>query len=143
MRDTPGGRLNIKISSYQYGDSMLKIRRSHDRLIFYMWIPIPGKDGLYIETGPSIEPVHGQGGGRLGVLVESNNTGTTLLPLLGKLRIVMITFSISALHIIVFTTFCAGIDANFAIYQISVFNAYCSVSNAVLTPVHLDLMLET
>ena len=31
---------------------MLKIRRSHDRLIFNMGIPIPGKDGLYIETGP-------------------------------------------------------------------------------------------
>ena len=31
---------------------MLKIRRSHDRLIFTMGIPIPGKDGLYIETGP-------------------------------------------------------------------------------------------
>ena len=33
---------------------MLKIRRSRDRdrLIFNMGIPIPGKDGLYIETGP-------------------------------------------------------------------------------------------
>ena len=31
---------------------MLKIRRSHDRLIFNMGIPIPGKDCLYIETGP-------------------------------------------------------------------------------------------
>ena len=31
---------------------MLKLRRSHDRLIFNMGIPIPGKDGLYIETGP-------------------------------------------------------------------------------------------
>ena len=31
---------------------MLKIRRSRDRLIFTMGIPIPGKDGLYIETGP-------------------------------------------------------------------------------------------
>ena len=27
---------------------MLKIRQSHDRLIFNMEIPIPGKDGLYI-----------------------------------------------------------------------------------------------
>ena len=34
------------------GIPMLKIRRSCDRLIFNMWIPIPGKDGLYIETGP-------------------------------------------------------------------------------------------
>ena len=31
---------------------MLKIRRCRDRLIFNMGIPIPGKDGLYIETGP-------------------------------------------------------------------------------------------
>ena len=31
---------------------MLKIRRSHDRLIFNMGIFIPMKDGLYIETGP-------------------------------------------------------------------------------------------
>ena len=30
---------------------MLKIRRSHDRLIFNMGITIHGKDGLYIETG--------------------------------------------------------------------------------------------
>ena len=34
------------------GIPMLKIRRSRDRLIFNMGIPIPGKDGLYIETGP-------------------------------------------------------------------------------------------
>ena len=34
------------------GISMLKIRRSPDRLIFNMGIPIPAKDGLYIETGP-------------------------------------------------------------------------------------------
>ena len=31
---------------------MLKIRRSRDRLIFNMDIPIPGKDGFYIEMGP-------------------------------------------------------------------------------------------
>ena len=31
---------------------MLKIRRSRDRLIFNMGIPMPGKDNLYIETGP-------------------------------------------------------------------------------------------
>ena len=31
---------------------MFKIRRSRDRLIFNMEIPIPGKDSLYIETGP-------------------------------------------------------------------------------------------
>ena len=31
---------------------MFKIRRSHDRLIFKMGIPIPRKDGFYIEAGP-------------------------------------------------------------------------------------------
>ena len=46
-----GGHLNIKMSSYQYRIPMLKIRRSCDRLIFNMEIPIPGKGGLYIETG--------------------------------------------------------------------------------------------
>ena len=50
----PGGRLNIKMSSYHgsIGIPMLKIRRSRDRLIFNIRIPIPGKDGLCIETGP-------------------------------------------------------------------------------------------
>ena len=44
------------------GIHMLKIRRSHDRLIFNMGIPIHGKDGLYIETGPRFckEPRHQQ-----------------------------------------------------------------------------------
>ena len=32
---------------------MLKMRRFHDRFIFNMGISIPGKDGLYIETGPA------------------------------------------------------------------------------------------
>ena len=32
---------------------MFKIRRSADRLIFNMGIPLPGKDGLYIEIRPS------------------------------------------------------------------------------------------
>ena len=31
---------------------MLELRKSHDRLIFNMEIPKPGKDGLYIKTGP-------------------------------------------------------------------------------------------
>ena len=31
---------------------MLKIRWSHDRLIFNMQISIPGKDGIYIEMWP-------------------------------------------------------------------------------------------
>ena len=34
---------------------MLKIRRSRDRLIFNMGIPIPGKEALYIETEPRIQ----------------------------------------------------------------------------------------
>ena len=29
---------------------MLKKRQSHNRLIFNMWIPIPGQDSLYTET---------------------------------------------------------------------------------------------
>ena len=36
------------------GILMLKIRRSHDRLIFNMGISIPRKDGLYIEKRPWI-----------------------------------------------------------------------------------------
>ena len=34
------------------GIPMLTIRWSHDRLIFNVEIHIPGKDGLYIKTGP-------------------------------------------------------------------------------------------
>ena len=37
---------------------MLKIRRPNGRLIFNMGIPIPGKDGLYIETGPCLCDLH-------------------------------------------------------------------------------------
>ena len=33
---------------------MLKIRRSHDSLIFNVGIPISGKDSLCIERGPAI-----------------------------------------------------------------------------------------
>ena len=40
------------------GIPVLKIRRSCDRLIFNMGIPIPGKDGLYIETGPRFPIIH-------------------------------------------------------------------------------------
>ena len=35
---------------------MLKIRRSNYSLVFNMGITIPGKDGLYIETGPRFHP---------------------------------------------------------------------------------------
>ena len=51
-----GGRLNIKMLSYQYRDPHVEdktvSRPSYDRLIFNMSNPIPGKDGLYIATGP-------------------------------------------------------------------------------------------
>ena len=33
---------------------MLKIRQSHDHLIFNMGIPIPGRDCLYIEAEPRV-----------------------------------------------------------------------------------------
>ena len=46
----PGDRLNSNIF-YQYRDPHVKIKRLRDRLILNMGIPIPGKDGLYIETG--------------------------------------------------------------------------------------------
>ena len=41
----PGVHLNIKTASYQYRNSnpIIQIRWSHDRLIFIMEIPIPGK----------------------------------------------------------------------------------------------------
>ena len=51
MMMAPGGRLNIKMWSYQYRDPHNKDKMV-DRLIFNMGIPIPGKDSLYIETGP-------------------------------------------------------------------------------------------
>ena len=47
-----GGRLNINMSSYEYRHPLWKIRRSRDRLIVNMGIPIPGKGGFYTETGP-------------------------------------------------------------------------------------------
>ena len=33
---------------------MLEIRRSRDRLVFNMGIPIHGKDGHYIDMGPEV-----------------------------------------------------------------------------------------
>ena len=45
-----GVRLNIKMSSYQYRDPHVKDRTVF--LNFNMAISIPGKDGLYIKTGP-------------------------------------------------------------------------------------------
>ena len=35
---------------------MLKIRRSQDRLIFNMGIPIPGNNGIYIIARPPHQP---------------------------------------------------------------------------------------
>ena len=49
----PGGRLNIKMSSYQNRDTHVR-----DKMVlwpYYLWHGNPhisGKDGLYIETGP-------------------------------------------------------------------------------------------
>ena len=36
------------------GIPILKIKRTRDRLIFNMGIPIPGKDGLYVVDGAQI-----------------------------------------------------------------------------------------
>ena len=45
----PGLRLNIKTVFARYGITMLKIRRSRDRLIFNMGIPILVRRHLYID----------------------------------------------------------------------------------------------
>ena len=44
----PGSIQRCRLTSK--GNPMLKIRRSHDRIIFDMGISMPGKDGPYIET---------------------------------------------------------------------------------------------
>ena len=49
-----GGSLNITMS-YQYRDPMLKIRRSHDRLIFNMGLPIHGKTVFILRRGPGCD----------------------------------------------------------------------------------------
>ena len=49
----PGPRLNIKTVFPCMGISMLKIRRSRDRLIFNIGIPILVRRHLYNETAPS------------------------------------------------------------------------------------------
>ena len=48
----PGGRLSIKTVFPWLGSPIIKIRRSHDRLIFMIGIHT-WKDHLYIKTGPS------------------------------------------------------------------------------------------
>ena len=47
-----GGRLNIKMLSYQYWDPLSKIRRSRDCLIFNMRIFITGKSAPILRRGP-------------------------------------------------------------------------------------------
>ena len=56
LRIISRGAISIKRCLTSIGIPMLKIRRSRDRLIFNMRIPIPGKDGLYIEMGPRSVP---------------------------------------------------------------------------------------
>ena len=46
-----GGHLNIKMSN-QYRDPHVEDKTVLRPFIFKMEIPIPGKDGLYIEMGP-------------------------------------------------------------------------------------------
>ena len=48
----PGPRLNIKTDFPRYGISMLNIRRSRDRRILYMGIPILARRHLNIERVP-------------------------------------------------------------------------------------------
>ena len=50
---TAGSRLNIKTVFPRYRIPMLKIRRSRDRLIFNIGIPILVRRYLYIDTTPS------------------------------------------------------------------------------------------
>ena len=49
-REYNQGAVPPKNTFYQYGDPHVK---DHDRVIFNMGIPIPGKDSLYIEMEPS------------------------------------------------------------------------------------------
>ena len=41
-----------------YGSPRLKIRRSRHRFIFNMEIPIPGKGGIYTDTGPRCQYIY-------------------------------------------------------------------------------------
>ena len=52
MQEPPGPRLNIKTVFIRFGIHMLKIRRSRDRLILNMGIPILVRLHIYIETPP-------------------------------------------------------------------------------------------
>ena len=52
-RSRSGGWFNIKMPSYQYRKSHVEIRRSYNRLISTMGIPILVRWHLYVESGPS------------------------------------------------------------------------------------------
>ena len=52
QKEPPGPCLNIKTVLPRYEIPMLKMRRSWDRLIFNMGIPILVRKHLYIETAP-------------------------------------------------------------------------------------------
>ena len=57
MEEWPGPRLNINTVFPRYWIPMLKIRRSRDRLIINISIPILVRRHLYIETAPSLPKV--------------------------------------------------------------------------------------
>ena len=54
---TPGDRLNINISSYQFRIPIIKIRRSGDRLIFIMAITKHGKTVFILRRGTVPWPI--------------------------------------------------------------------------------------
>ena len=60
---------------------MLKIRRSHDHIIFSMGIHIPGKDGLYIEMGLRCYVLEAKG---LPGLNPSTSRGVSKAPQIGE-----------------------------------------------------------
>ena len=73
---------------------MLKIRRSYDRLIFNMGIPIPVRRGLYIETGPRRHDIAYTTGGFVGgVLIRSNGAGIAVGAILCEYKNTSCSFS--------------------------------------------------
>ena len=86
---------------------MLKIRRSHDRLIFNMGISIPGKDGLCIETGPCFPP------SLISSLVsETHEPSQNVLFLFLLLFIYWSTYSCASICCVLFLTRPGGIKFN-------------------------------
>ena len=51
-----GPRLNIKTVFPMYGIPMLKIRRSQDRLIYKIGVPLLVRRHLYVDTPPTPTP---------------------------------------------------------------------------------------